>query len=109
MSDRYLTCRDCGSAFAFTDSEQAFFASKGYTNEPSRCPECRESRKRSQGSGSGGGYYSQNFQSRERQMYSATCGRCGKATKVPFQPRNDRPVYCQECFRRSGQGAASGR
>ena len=24
--------------------------------------------------------------------------RCGKASKVPFQPREDRPVYCSECF-----------
>ncbi|MEG2222763.1 MAG: CxxC-x17-CxxC domain-containing protein, partial [Oscillospiraceae bacterium] len=23
---------------------------------------------------------------------------CGKPCKVPFEPRNDRPVYCSECF-----------
>ena len=26
------------------------------------------------------------------------CKDCGKACKVPFQPREDRPVYCSECF-----------
>ena len=26
------------------------------------------------------------------------CKPCGKACKVPFQPREDRPVYCSECF-----------
>ncbi|MBR6707213.1 MAG: zinc-binding protein, partial [Clostridia bacterium] len=23
---------------------------------------------------------------------------CGQPTKVPFQPREDRPVYCSECY-----------
>ncbi|MDD2269869.1 MAG: zinc-binding protein, partial [Eubacteriales bacterium] len=23
---------------------------------------------------------------------------CGKEAKIPFQPTNDRPVYCSECF-----------
>ena len=45
MPDKMLTCRDCGNTFVFTAGEQEFFASKGYTNEPSRCPECREARK----------------------------------------------------------------
>ncbi len=109
MTDRNLTCRDCASAFSFTVAEQTVYASKGYTNEPSRCPECREARKRSQVGASGGSYPSQDYRSRERQMYAVTCGRCGKATQVPFQPRSDRPVYCQDCFRRSSQGAAAGR
>ena len=26
------------------------------------------------------------------------CANCGKECKVPFQPREDRPVYCSECF-----------
>ena len=28
----------------------------------------------------------------------AICARCGKETEVPFVPRNDKPVYCSECF-----------
>jgi hypothetical protein len=32
MPDKILTCRDCGSNFTFTTSEQDFFASKGFTN-----------------------------------------------------------------------------
>jgi CxxC-x17-CxxC domain-containing protein len=31
-------------------------------------------------------------------MYPATCSNCGKPTEVPFLPRNDKPVYCRECF-----------
>ena len=40
-TDKTLTCRDCGNPFTFTEGEQAFFAEKGFTNEPGRCPECR--------------------------------------------------------------------
>ena len=35
-----------------------------------------------------------------RQMYDAVCAECGRACKVPFEPRGDRPVYCSDCFRR---------
>ena len=53
LSDKTLTCVECGGAFTFTVGEQEFFASKGYTNEPKRCPNCRDARKSQQG---GGGY-----------------------------------------------------
>src|SRR5579864_2748046 len=43
--DRILTCRDCGQEFTFTAGEQEFFATKGLTNAPSRCPECRKARR----------------------------------------------------------------
>jgi len=85
MTDKTLTCRDCGCSFVFTEGEQEFYASKGLTNEPSRCPECRSARKRSQGGFSGGG--------ERRQMFATVCSQCGKDTQVPFQPRGDKPVY----------------
>ena len=98
-TDKPLTCRDCGQSFVFTTGEQEFFASKGFTNEPSRCPECRAERKgRQTDSYSGGGYSSGGYERRERQMFPATCSQCGKETQVPFQPREDRPVYCSDCF-----------
>ncbi|NLI13902.1 zinc-ribbon domain containing protein [Pelotomaculum propionicicum] len=87
--DRYLTCRDCGCEFVFSVSEQEFFAEKGFTNEPGRCPECRAARK------------NQNRRSgQRRQMFPAVCASCGKDTEVPFQPSGDRPVYCSDCFRK---------
>ena len=94
--DRTLTCRDCGQEFTFTASEQEFFAQKGFTNEPGRCPECRSARKAQQGGGyrSSGGYNARS----EREMFPAVCAECGKQTQVPFQPRTDRPVYCSDCF-----------
>ena len=29
---------------------------------------------------------------------SVTCASCGKEAKVPFIPRGDKPVYCDDCF-----------
>ena len=31
-------------------------------------------------------------------MHDATCGDCGKTCQVPFEPRQDKPVYCNDCF-----------
>jgi CxxC-x17-CxxC domain-containing protein len=31
-------------------------------------------------------------------MFDAVCASCGKNCKVPFQLRDDRPVYCSDCF-----------
>lgn len=57
MSDRTVTCRDCGDAFVFTAGEQAFYTERGFS-EPQRCPTCRAARKTQRngdGGGSGGG------------------------------------------------------
>ena len=110
MQDKTLTCRDCGREFIFSASEQEFFAQRGFTNEPGRCPECRATRKAQRG----GGYSAGGYSGGQREMFPAVCAQCGKNTQVPFQPRNDRPVYCSDCYsqlrgasgsdRRSGGG-----
>lgn len=94
--DKNLSCRDCGAGFVFTASEQDFFAEKGFTNEPSRCPECRAAKKQNDRGGNRGGFGGGNRQQRE--MHPATCAACGKETQVPFRPSGDRPVYCSDCF-----------
>jgi CxxC-x17-CxxC domain-containing protein len=33
-----------------------------------------------------------------REMYPAVCAECGKAATLPFRLRNDRRVYCSDCF-----------
>lgn len=92
LEDKTIQCSDCGANFVFTVGEQEFFASKGYANEPKRCPTCRQSR-RSTRSGEGG------FNSgAPRQMFPAVCAECGKDTEVPFEPRLGRPVYCSDCY-----------
>ena len=42
MQDIELKCRDCGETFTFTAGEQEFYQQKGFTNQPTRCPECRQ-------------------------------------------------------------------
>lgn len=43
--DKEITCVDCKNTFTFTAGEQEFYASKGLTNEPKRCKECRDKKK----------------------------------------------------------------
>jgi CxxC-x17-CxxC domain-containing protein len=89
-----LQCADCGAQFTFTAEEQEFFQSKGYTNEPKRCPSCRQARK-TESRGSRGSSYGL-----PRQMFPAKCAQCGKDTEVPFEPTNGRPVYCSDCYKK---------
>ena len=96
FEDKTLVCKDCGKEFVWTAGEQEFYASRGFENQPQRCKPCRDARKN-------GGARSN---SGERQMFDAVCAACGKACKVPFQPREDRPVYCSDCFARMKQNSA---
>ncbi len=91
--DRTLTCVECGSEFTFSADDQQFHASRGY-QDPKRCPNCRQARRGERGGG-GGGYGGGGY---SRAMYDAVCANCGAATQVPFLPRQDRPVYCSDCF-----------
>lgn len=95
FQDKTLTCSDCGVTFTFSATEQEFFATKGYTNEPKRCPACRASRKQQSGNSSGYGPRP------SVQMYPVVCSECGKQTEVPFEPRNGRPVYCRDCYNKN--------
>jgi len=95
FEDKSLTCSDCGATFTFSAEEQEFFQTKGYTNEPKRCPACREARKTQR--------YGNNSYNSRRQMFPAVCAECGKETEVPFEPREGRPVYCSECYNKVRQ------
>ena len=84
-TDKTLICRDCKKEFVFSTGEQEFYAEKGFMSEPTRCKECRialKERLRPQ-----------------RAMYEVVCAKCGKVTTVPFEPRHDRSVYCEECYK----------
>jgi len=96
--DKTLECVECSTSFTFDAAEQEFYANKGFTNEPKRCPTCRQARKqRSSGGGYGG------YGQRPREMHTATCATCGKDAQVPFQPREGRPVYCSDCYAQTRQ------
>jgi CxxC-x17-CxxC domain-containing protein len=118
FADKTLTCSDCGQQFAFTATEQQFYADRGFT-EPRRCPSCRAARKAARGDGGNAGYsgggnsggdysggsrggYSGGsgggYDRAPREMFSATCSNCGKEAQVPFRPTGSKPVYCSDCF-----------
>ena len=82
--DKTLICKDCGKEFVFTAGEQEFYAEKGFQNQPQRCRPCRQARK--------------GNAAPQREMYTGGCAACGKEARVPFQPRDDRLVYCSQCY-----------
>ena len=82
--DKTLTCKECGAEFVFSAGEQEFYAEKGFEHEPQRCKSCRDARK--------------NATRPARELFTTTCAKCGGEAKVPFQPSDDRPVYCKECY-----------
>lgn len=93
VGDLVRSCRNCGASFPFTEGEQAFYLEHGY-QPPAYCPDCRDMRRAVSGES--------QLRSRgvERQMFDAICSECGLPTRVPFQPRPDRPVFCDSCFAR---------
>ncbi len=112
-TDRTLTCSDCGASFTFTAEDQEYHASRGFQNEPRRCPSCRAARRSETGRGGGGSYGGGGgggYSSAPRQMFTTVCAQCGKTAEVPFEPRTDRPVYCRDCFaKRSATRSPGGR
>lgn len=96
FQDKTLRCRDCGAAFVFTAGEQGFYLEKGLMNEPQRCPACRANRRRERAAGG-------------RESATINCAACGREAQVPFVPRLDRPVYCNDCFSAQRSQAASRR
>lgn len=99
--DQPVRCRECGKEFVWTVADQEEAASRGHHHTPSRCGDCRVARRQRRGesghvpthemSGGPGGR-------QRREMHTAICAECGAQAQVPFVPRNDRPVYCSNCF-----------
>ncbi|HBN07299.1 MAG TPA: zinc-binding protein [Cyanobacteria bacterium UBA8530] len=92
FTEQNLTCADCGVEFAFTVSEQEFYAEKGFNNPPRRCKTCRAAAKANRGEGRGA-----------REMFEVTCSSCGVQTQVPFKPSGSRPVFCHDCFQKEAR------
>jgi CxxC-x17-CxxC domain-containing protein len=123
-TDQTISCLDCGQEFTFTAGEQEFYAERGFTEPPKRCPSCRAIRKAQRSratsydggdvgrwaappaddgytsafagapAGYGGGYRER----RPRELFEAVCADCGKTASVPFRPSGSKPVYCSDCF-----------
>ena len=43
---------------------------------------------------------------RDRTLYEAICADCSKVCEVPFQPSENRAVYCKQCWARRKEGGA---
>lgn len=85
--DKSLSCRDCQGSFTFSAGEQEFFSTRGLVNEPKRCPNCRIIMR-----------VQRNGEDVSRTC-EVNCAECGAQTRVPFQPKGYRPIYCGDCFR----------
>ena len=97
------TCGDCGKQC------QVPFEPK--QDKPVYCNECFPKHKPAPRGGSGGGRFGGGrggsrggdrggFNRRPREMHKATCGDCGNECEVPFEPKQDKPVYCTDCFQK---------
>ena len=101
-------CGDC-----WNDCQIPF---KPKEDRPVYCRECFQKHKPEPRSGGGrfggrsGGYGGDRGGSRfgrrddrPREMFDAKCGDCGNDCQIPFKPKEDRPVYCRECFQNHRQ------
>ncbi|HUU49083.1 MAG TPA: CxxC-x17-CxxC domain-containing protein [Nitrosopumilaceae archaeon] len=108
-----VTCSDCG-----TECQVPFVPRN---NKPVYCSDCfrqhkpqdsendRGSRYSSDNRGSRysrddrGSRYSRDDRgsrdNRREESTTVTCSDCGTECQVPFVPRNNKPVYCSDCFR----------
>lgn len=87
-TDKTIICKDCGKEFIFTAGEQEFYAEKGFNKAPIRCRGCRYSRKTAE-----------KRQLRHTVLYEIVCAKCGEVESIPFEPKHDKPVYCNACYR----------
>jgi predicted Zn-ribbon and HTH transcriptional regulator len=97
--DRDLVCRSCGTWFAFTAGEQAFYLRKGLVNAPSRCPACRaSSRPHEGGPDASHQATTSGHELAALQLFAARCARCGQDTQVSARlALGDGPISCSEC------------
>jgi len=84
--DKSISCRDCKREFTFSAAEQEFFKTKGLSNEPKRCANCRLLLR------------TQRQGVTPEQTAEVGCSICNQPTRVPFQPNGHKPVLCNVCF-----------
>jgi hypothetical protein len=88
FTDKTLTCADCQTQFVFSAAEQEFYAKKGFTNEPKRCPACRAAK-------------SSDLAVAKLALsdrYFPLCApNAAKRHKSPLSAHRP-PVYCSDCY-----------
>lgn len=104
------TCAECGNScevpFRPTGEKPVYcsdcFGSKGGGDSRGGSGGRRDDR----GRGDNRSYGNDRFNRRDSDrrdsgrpsMHSAVCASCGDDCEVPFRPREDKPVYCSDCF-----------
>lgn len=90
FQDRTLICKTCGKPFLFSADEQAFLASKGFTQSPAFCMECRAARKKAA--------YAAALQDPSKR-YHYRCTRCSRVfvSVHPLVKDPNATVLCTEC------------
>ena len=92
-----VTCSDCG--------DQCTVPFVPRTNKPVYCSDCfRDNKPQDYGNDRGSrddrqSRYSQDDHRDE--STTVTCSDCGDQCTVPFVPRTNKPVYCNDCFRKN--------
>ena len=96
-----VTCFDCGTEC------QVPFVPRG--NKPVYCNDCfrQNNSQDSESSGSSRSYKpsrhsrDDNNNRNQDESTTVTCFDCGTECQVPFVPRGNKPVYCNDCFRQN--------
>lgn len=86
--DRTIECADCSTPFVFSVRDQEYYAEKGFTHPPKRCRPCRQAKKA----------HFEGVADGETAWFDTICANCGNPARVPFKPKQGRPVYCHPCY-----------
>lgn len=54
--------------------------------------------------GGGGRSFGGGRDGGRQDTFKATCSDCGQECELPFKPTGDRPVFCNNCFKKQGGG-----
>ncbi|MBI5728847.1 MAG: hypothetical protein HY983_01195 [Candidatus Magasanikbacteria bacterium] len=95
-------CSKCGRAC------QVPFKPSG--GRPVFCRDCFDKPSASGGGGNASRPMASNFDRPRfdnKQMFDATCAKCGNKCQVPFRPVDGKPVFCSNCFEKKGPMAGS--
>jgi len=85
-----LCCEGCGDSFVFSAGEARYFRERGLV-QPKRCPACRAARRKEDPR--------RQAPDHEDDPQARPCDACGALTRVPFEPKGERPIYCERCFK----------
>jgi len=95
----HAVCSKCGR-----DCEIPF---KPTGDRPVFCSDCFKSQGGANAGRPGGDSFRKpNFG--DKQMFSATCSKCGKRCEVPFKPMPGKSVFCEQCFGNKGGSQGGG-